>query len=86
MRSSSGDYLPAGEQSIKSLNRELKEPSDLVFFPGAVCECTINDNRRGFTQSQLALMLELPTETEVSEFSLLKMWIAPPATNHVAFD
>ena len=32
MRGSSVDYGPAGEQSIKALNRELKEPSELVFF------------------------------------------------------
>ena len=74
MRGSSVDYNPAGEQSIKALNRELKMPSELVFFfSGAIYECTINDKRRGFTQSQLAFMLELPSETEVSDFAGIKL-------------
>ena len=31
-------------------------------------------------------MLELPSETEVSDFAGIKLWIAPPATNHITFN
>ena len=31
-RSTNSDYSAASQQSIKALNKELKEPSELVFF------------------------------------------------------
>lgn len=81
----SGDPTPADEQSINALNRELKEPSELVFFPGCVYECTINDQRQGFNQSQFAFMLDLPSAEDVKNFADIRLWIAPPATSHITF-
>ena len=38
------EYGLATEQSIKALNKYLKEPSKLVFFAGGIYECTINNS------------------------------------------
>ena len=86
-RGTNGDYTPASEQSIKSLDKELKEPAEIVFFEGGVYECTINDTRDGqYCQSQLAFMLELPSQDAVDRFNAIPLWIAPPATHHINFD
>ena len=44
-QSTNAEYGPASIQCIKSLNKDLKEPSELIFFSGRVYECTINDSR-----------------------------------------
>ena len=41
--STNSEYGLATEQSIKALNKYLKEPSKLVFFAGGIYECTINN-------------------------------------------
>ena len=63
--STNAEYGPASIQSIKSLNKDLKEPLELVFFSGGVYECTINDPRGRYSQSQLAFMLETPSQDKV---------------------
>ena len=50
-RSTNAEYSDASENSIKALNKELKEPSQIVFFAGGVYECTINDSRGQYNQS-----------------------------------
>ena len=86
IKGASGDYTPVNEVSVKALNRELREPTELVLFPGGVYECTINDEQRGFSQSQMAFLLDLPAEDAVENHTAIKIWVAPAATDHVAFD
>ena len=43
IKGASGDYTPTNKLSVKALNKELREPLELVMFPGGVRECTIND-------------------------------------------
>jgi hypothetical protein len=74
------------EDSIKTLNRVLKEPDELVLFEGGVYEVTMNDKEKGINQSQLAFMLDLPSQEDVASQNGIKLWIAPPATSHVTFD
>ena len=86
MKGASSDFTIAGEQSINALNRELREPTELVLFEGGVYECTINDIRRGFRQSQLAYLLDLPSAETVANHSAIDIWIAPAAANIAGFD
>ena len=86
IKGSSADYSPANEQSINALNKELKEPTELVLFPGGVYEFTINDKRRGFNQSQLAFILDLPSAETVANHGAINIWIAPPATSHMLIE
>ena len=58
LNTNTDSYKPASELSIKSLNKELKEPSELVLFAGGVYECTVNDTNSRYCQSQFAFILE----------------------------
>ena len=86
MRGANGDFTPANEQSIRALNKELREPSELILFSGGVYELTVNDMNRGFSQSQTAFLLELPSIDDVQNHAGIQMWIAPPAACTTAFD
>ena len=85
-QSTNAEYGPASIQSIKSLNKDLKEPSELVFFSGGVYECTINDPRGRYSQSQLAFMLETPSQVKVDTFDSISLWIAPAGIHNISFD
>ena len=85
-RGTNGEYISASEQSIKSLDKELKEPAELVFFVGGIYECTINDPNGRFCQSQLAFMLDLPSQDTVNHFDAIPLWITPPGTYNIEFD
>ena len=68
VKGASGEYTAASKTSTKALNKDLHEPSELVFFPGGVYECTTNDPRGRFSQSQTAFLLELPTDDADANF------------------
>ena len=86
MRGAQGDSTPANDQSIQSLNKELREPAELILFCGGVYELTVNDMNRGFSQSQTAMMLELPPSEDVQNYAGIEMWIAPPSACATTFD
>ena len=44
-RSNPDEFYQASQHGIKLLNKEFKEPTELVFFVGGVYECTINYQR-----------------------------------------
>ena len=56
-----------------------------MFFPGGVYECTTNDSQGRFSQSQTALLLELPSDDVVSNFRSVNVWVAPVGGNHNTF-
>ena len=85
-RSTSAEYGPANQTSIRALNKELKEPLELVFFAGGVYECTINDPAGRFNQSQLAFMLDLPSQESVDRFDSIPLWIPPAGTQFIDFN
>ena len=85
VKGASGDYTEASETSTKALNKDLREPSELVFFPGGVYECTTNDPGGRFSQSQTAYLLDLPTDDHVANYRALKVWIAPVGGNNTMF-
>jgi predicted GIY-YIG superfamily endonuclease len=72
-----GCWVPATEPSRKSLDRKAKEPRQLFFFPRALYEVTFNDPNDHFSQSQLALLCNVPTAEDVNEFRPLQLMIAP---------
>jgi hypothetical protein len=77
-----GDYIQADSESINLLNKKLREPKKLVFYPLGLYECTMNDpDQLGcYNQSSLALLLELPPEQTVEHYHPITMWIAPAGT------
>lgn len=86
MRHTHAEYSQASETSIKALNHELKEPSELVLFGGGLYECTINDSQSRFNQSQLAFMLDLPSTDAVGRYDAILLWIAPAGVTEVDFN
>ena len=68
------------------MNKELKEPSEIVLFAGGIYECIINDSRGRYNQSQLAFMTNLPSQQTIDHFDAILLWIAPPGTQIIQFD
>ena len=66
---------------ITALNHGAKEPKKLLFFEGALFEATLNGD--GFNQSQLMLMVDLPTADMVGSKSPIKLYAAPPGVNYI---
>ena len=85
-RNSSGEYTEASENSIKALNKEVKEPTETVFFSGGIYECTINDNRERYNQSQLAFMLDLPSQSIIDHYDGILLWLPPAGTQIINYN
>ena len=84
-KGSSAEYTRASPSSVSSLNHQLKEPETLVFHPWAVYECTTNDSAGRYNQSTIALLVDVPSEQVVNEFSNFPIWIAPAGMQYVEF-
>ena len=77
---SRADFLPASDPDLlKTINTKSKEPKTLVFWRYATYEATVNGE--GFSQSQLLLMIDLPTLEQVSSKSPIHLMAAPKGTN-----
>jgi hypothetical protein len=72
-----GNWVPASTASTNRLDREAKEPRLLHFFPRGVYEVTFNDPDGQYSQSQLALLTVMPSESDVDEFKPVRLLIAP---------
>jgi len=85
-----GNWVPASTASTNCLDREAKEPRLLHFFPRAIYEVTFNDPGGLYSQWQLALLTEMPSESDVDEFKPVRLLIAPngcktaPSDSHTA--
>ena len=79
-RSTYVEYSDASTNSVRALNKESKESSEIVFFAGGIYECTINDSRGKFNQSQLAFMIDLPSQQTIDRVDAIPLWIAPSGT------
>jgi predicted GIY-YIG superfamily endonuclease len=64
----------------------VKEPRSLLFFRGAIYICTFNDPTGRFSQSQMAILFDLPTQEQVDNWQPVKVLLAPPGTKEVMFD
>jgi GIY-YIG catalytic domain len=61
----------------KCLNRFCKEPSELLLYVGGLYQVTFNAPGK-FSQSQLAMLLELPNLTLLQNYKPFDIWVAPP--------
>ena len=83
--SSHGDWDAATPYVQRQLNNEAREPQNLVLYKLGLYECTYN--KPGvFNQSQLAVLEEVPSQSEANEFQPLKVLVAPPGTKHLDED
>ncbi len=79
------EWQTANELTMSGLDHKCKEPRNLLFFVGAVYQFTYNEVGK-FTQAQLALLLELPSVSDVENFRKIKILVAPPGIKVVEYD
>ncbi|KAL7539846.1 hypothetical protein ACHAXR_009663, partial [Thalassiosira sp. AJA248-18] len=71
-----GEFVTATSPVIKSaINRAMKEPRKLLFWKGAVYHATINGE--GYNQSQILVMLDVPTNEDIELKKPLKLFASP---------
>jgi predicted GIY-YIG superfamily endonuclease/DNA replication protein DnaC len=74
-----GEWQPASPVVSQQLTKKLKEPPQLFFYPYARYDITFNkDNCH--SQSQLALLVDMPTEDDINHFKPIKIMLAPHGT------
>ena len=79
------DWVRATPRMTKLLDTELKEPDTLLFFKGAIFQCTYNEDEV-FSQSQLALCYDVPPQDDVDRFRRIKILIFPSTLKLDSFD
>ena len=85
-RFSQQEWTTASVASSRQLDSKVKEPKSLLFFRGAIYLCTFNDNTGAFSQSQMALLYDLPTQEQLDNWQKITELIAPPGTKEIEFD
>jgi predicted GIY-YIG superfamily endonuclease len=71
-----GNWVSASRATSKLLSQHIKEPLEVCFYPKATYEITFNhDNHH--SQSQLAVLAEMPTRDQISKFEPVKLYVAP---------
>ena len=82
---SQSEWINASNYTQKILNKKVKEQPLILFFVGALFEFTQNEVGK-FSQSQLCLLLELPTNEDIQEFCRIKVMVAPPGLKEFFYE
>ena len=82
---SHGEWNDANEITSNSLDQKCKEPWKLLFFVGAVYQFTYNEDGK-FSQSQLGLLLELPSQCVIDNFRPINILVSPPGNNFLEYN
>jgi predicted GIY-YIG superfamily endonuclease len=69
---------------VRQLNRLVREPAVLAFFQFAVYEFTFNREKE-FSQTQLAILCDVPDQQTVEEYRPIPVLCAPPGTKYIDF-
>ena len=85
-RLSQQEWSAASVQSSRQLDSRVKEPRSLLFFCGAIYLFTFNDSNGLFSQSQMALLYDLPTQNQLDNWQKILLLVAPPGTKEIEFD
>ena len=72
-----GNWITATSRTTYILSHKVKEPEMLYFFPNAQYEITYNDPQGRFSQSQLAVLLTMPTDAQLQKLASIKGLLAP---------
>lgn len=75
-RQSRQDWVMASDSTSTMLESKIKEPQDLLFFRGAIYQCTYNEDEK-FNQSQLAFCFDLPHQDDLDYFRTVKVLLFP---------
>ena len=83
-RYSHQDWLRASEMTSSKLEQKLKEPRKLLLFRGAIYDITFNKDGE-FSQSQFALLYDLPSEEDLANWRNIKVLVAPLGVKDIEF-
>lgn len=72
-----GEYTQASPISIKALNNELREPETLVIYEHGLYEITANESNGLYSQSQYAMIMDMPDIQTLENFGQIRVWVAP---------
>lgn len=64
---------------VNLLNRKVREPQTLLFYSGALFEATSNTAQ--YNQSQLMMLVDVPTHMQIMNREPLKLFAAPPGAD-----
>ena len=84
-RYSHSEWYQATQSSIDQIENHVKEPTELLFFQGGHYEFTFN-KEDCFSQSQLAILYDMPAREDVDLFKPVKILCAPPGIKDFTFD
>ena len=72
-----GNWVAASSTTSRLLTKQVKEPHELYFYPGATYEITYNKPGH-YAQSQLVVLAEVPTPEQVRSLEPVRVYVAPP--------
>ena len=77
-----GNWVKASATVSNLLTKKARQPTELIFYPGARYEITFN--RTGHhAQSQLAVLADVPTQEQVRSFEPVRVYVAPFGTKAI---
>ena len=81
-RTIDGNFRPASDITSRALDKAVKEPRRLVFFRRGRYQITYNKQGQ-FSNSQLAVLFELPSPQVIASRSPIKLLVAPPGSRFI---
>ena len=84
-RYSHQEWREADRSTSDSLEQYVKEPRELLFFRGAVYQITFNVEGQ-FSNTQLVMLFDLPTEENLNNWQNIKVLKFPPGVKDIDFD
>ena len=79
----SHEWVTARDDVKEELNRKCREPDTLMFGRGLTYTITFNDHVK--SNSQKAILYELPSQEALDNFASIKVLLAPPGCKEVLF-
>ena len=61
-------WTDASETTSSYLDRKMKDSRTIIFFVGAIYQFTYNNDQSRFNQSQLGLLISLPSQADLDSF------------------
>jgi hypothetical protein len=77
-----GNFRPASALTSDDLDKVLKEPRTLILIAGGRYQITYNEQSK-FSNSQLAILINLPNQERVDAKLPIAMLVAPPGSRFI---
>jgi len=84
-KNTDGNFRQASEITSKELDTKVKEPRTLILYSGGRYQITYN-NGSLFSNSQLAILFDLPTQEQIDGKRTIKMIVAPAGSRYIPDD